>query len=176
MKTETVSRKQGKVGEAQMKSKLLRRGIEPIIAVVILVAVTLVIAIGVIGWLMGWWGSIGATESLIIYGDSKLTLQIGNTGSVTNVVVTLHVANKGSASAVIYKVEVVNVGEAIQFTIAPNNQVASLITLTPGGESIFTATMSLYPNANIVAGANYIIKVYTKAGNVYQITLVAQQG
>jgi flagellin-like protein len=32
------------------------RGIEPIIAVVILVAVTLVIAIGVIGWLMGWWG------------------------------------------------------------------------------------------------------------------------
>jgi flagellin-like protein len=29
-------------------------GIEPIIAVVILVAITLVIAIGAIGWLMGW--------------------------------------------------------------------------------------------------------------------------
>jgi len=40
------------------------RGIEPIIAVVILVAVTLVIAIGVIGWLMGWWGTLGTVESL----------------------------------------------------------------------------------------------------------------
>jgi len=166
MKTETVSRKQGKVGEAQMKSKLLRRGIEPIIAVVILVAVTLVIAIGVIGWIMGWWGSMGATESLIIYGDSKLTLQTDSTGSVTNVVVTLHVANKGSASAVIYKVEVANVGET-----------TTSVALTPGADTSFSATMSPYQKTfNIVVGANYIVKVYTKAGNVYQITLVAQQG
>jgi flagellin-like protein len=48
------------------------RGIEPIIAVVILVAVTLVIAVGVIGWLMGWWGGMGQVESLVIHPDSKL--------------------------------------------------------------------------------------------------------
>jgi len=157
-----------------MKSKLLRRGIEPIIAVVILVAVTLVIAIGVIGWLMGWWGSIGATESLIIYGDSKLILQTSN--GQTNVVVTLHVGNKGSASAVIYKVEVVNVGDSTQFTTAQNQAPTNAITLAPGAESTFTVVVTPQSNANIVAGANYIVKVYTKAGNTYQITLVAQQG
>ena len=153
-----------------MRGKLLRRGIEPIIAVVILVAVTLVIAIGVIGWLMGWWGSIGATESLIIYGDSKLILQ------ANNVVVILHVGNKGSASAVIYKVEVVNVGETTQFTTAQNQPTTTVLTLAPGAETTFTAAVNIPSGANIVAGANYIVKVYTKAGNTYQITLVAQQG
>jgi len=77
--------------------KRLYRGIEPIIAVVILVAITLVIAIGVIGWIMGWWGTFGATESLQFYPDSYIQ------GSQH---VYLHLKNTGSASAVIYKVEV----------------------------------------------------------------------
>jgi len=50
----------------------LSKGIEPIIAVVILIAVTLVIAIGVIGWIMGWWGTLGSTENLQFYPDSYM--------------------------------------------------------------------------------------------------------
>ncbi|MEM2659536.1 MAG: archaellin/type IV pilin N-terminal domain-containing protein, partial [Zestosphaera sp.] len=42
----------------------LNKAISPILATVILIAVTLVIAIGVIGWIMGIWGSFGATETL----------------------------------------------------------------------------------------------------------------
>ena len=81
---------------------MLRRGIEPIIAVVILVAVTLVIAIGVIGWIMGWWGAFGATETLQNFPDSYIQ---GTT-------LYLHVKNTGSAAAVIYKVEVPGVASA----------------------------------------------------------------
>jgi len=85
-------------------------GIEPIIAVVILVAVTLVIAIGVIGWLMGWWGGMGQVETLVIHPDSKL---------YANGTIELHVENKGTAAAVIYKVEVVGVASATKFDGVP---------------------------------------------------------
>ena len=126
-------------------------GIEPIIAVVILVAITLVIAIGVIGWLMGWWGGMGQVESLVIHPDSKLY----DDGRVV-----LHVENKGSAAAVIYKVEIVGVGST---DISP-------VTLTPGQDATITATIT----GKVTAGASYVVRVYTKAGNVYPITLRAE--
>ena len=133
-------------------SKLLRRGIEPIIAVVILVAVTLVIAIGVIGWIMGWWGALGTTENLQLMPDSKLY----DDGTVI-----LHVVNKGSAAAVVYKVEIVGLGsQSIE------------ATLTPGNDTTISASIGA---SKITAGTSYNIKIYTKAGNTYQITLVAEK-
>jgi len=128
-------------------------GIEPIIAVVILVAVTLVIAIGVIGWIMGWWGALGTTENLQLMPDSKL---------YDNGTVILHVVNKGSAAAVVYKVEIVGLGSK------PINET----TLTPGADTTITANNVA---SGIVAGTSYNIKIYTKAGNTYQITLVAEK-
>ena len=135
----------------------------------ILVAVTLVIAIGVVGWIMGWWGAIGATEQLQIYGDSKLKV----TGN--NVEVELHVANKGSASAVIYKIEVAGV-PANNMSKGPGTGItcAETCTVTPGADGTITA--SDFTGLTVVPGASYVVKVYTKAGNIYQITLVAEQG
>ena len=127
------------------------RGIEPIIAVVILVAITLVIAIGVIGWLMGWWGGAGQVETLVIHPDSKL---------YDNGKIVLHVENKGTAAAVIYKVEIVGVGSA---DINPAK------TLSPGAEDTIEAAVQ-----QLVAGATYVVRVYTKAGNVYPVTLRAE--
>ena len=128
-------------------------GIEPIIAVVILVAITLVIAIGVIGWLMGWWGGMGQVESLVIHPDSKLYAD----GKIV-----LHVENKGSAAAVIYKVEIVGVGSA---------DINPVKTLSPGQEDTIEAIVQ---NAQLVAGATYVVRVYTKAGNMYPVTLRAE--
>jgi hypothetical protein len=126
-------------------------GIEPIIAVVILLAVTLVIAVGVIGWLMGWWGGMGQVESLVIHPDSKLYAD----GKIE-----LHVENKGSAAAVIYKVEIVGAGSV------DTNKI-----LSPGAEDTIEATVQ---GAQLVPGATYVVRVYTKAGNVYPITLRAE--
>ena len=134
------------------------RGIEPIIAVIILVAVTLVIAVGVIGWLMGWWGGMGQVESLVIHPDSKLYAD----GRVV-----LHVENKGTAAAVIYKVEVVGVASATKFNGKPE------ITLTPGQDITFIANIG---EDLLTAGASYVVRVYTKAGNMYPITLRAEAG
>jgi len=135
---------------------------------VILVAVTLVIAIGVVGWIMGWWGAIGATEQLQIYGDSKLKVTNGN------VIVELHVGNKGSASAVIYKIEVSSKEVTIQSGqgLTCKGETCT-VAVAPGDDGTITATGSI---SGIVPGASYVVKVYTKAGNTYQITLVAEQG
>jgi Fe-S cluster assembly ATPase SufC len=137
---------------------------------VILVAVTLVIAIGVVGWIMGWWGAIGATEQLQIYGDSKLKV------TDSSVTVELHVANKGSASAVIYKIEVAGVAATSMSERTGTGITCSnnMCTVTPGGDGTITA--SDFTGLTVVPGASYVVKVYTKAGNIYQITLVAEQG
>jgi flagellin-like protein len=128
------------------------RGIEPIIAVVILVAVTLVIAIGVIGWIMGWWGTMGATESLQIFPDSNITI------SNQTHTLYLHVKNTGTATAVIYKIEIVGV-----------NTTYTTTSLTPGNET----TLIIQFTGTATAGANYQVKLYTKAGNVYSATVKA---
>jgi flagellin-like protein len=144
------------------------RGIEPIIAVVILVAVTLVIAIGVIGWIMGWWGTMGATESLQLYPDSYVQ-QSGN-----NAVVVLHIRNTGSASAVIYKVELIGVGTAT--SVSTGSVTGSIIpsgtevTINPGAEGYIEFTIS----GTVTPGTNYQVKVYTRAGNVYTWTVQAK--
>uniref|UniRef100_A0A7C2ZL51 Type IV pilin n=1 Tax=Ignisphaera aggregans TaxID=334771 RepID=A0A7C2ZL51_9CREN len=155
--------------------KKLYKGIEPIIAVVILVAVTLVIAIGVIGWIMGWWGSMGATEQLQLYADSNLTVSSGGSGTLE-----LRVANKGSASAVIYKVEIVGTACTVEISDdTPKNTGIDVddkrggVTVPPGTDGIIIYDIR-GDNCNLIPGSVYQIKVYTKAGNVYPLTLTAQ--
>jgi FlaG/FlaF family flagellin (archaellin) len=138
-------------------------GIEPIIAVVILVAVTLVIAIGVIGWIMGWWGTFGATESLQIYPDSYI--------DAANNKLYLHLKNTGSASAVIYKIEISGV-ETLTNTDNFKGDTVQGCTVGPGTED--TLTISLSPTQTYTAGANYLVKIYTRAGNVYSATVQAK--
>jgi flagellin-like protein len=145
------------------------RGIEPIIAVVILVAVTLVIAIGVIGWLMGWWGTMGATESLQLYPDSY-AIQSDN-----NAVVVLHIKNTGSASAVIYKVELIGVGTPssadVSSTVAGTISTSGAeVTINPGAEGYIEFSIT----GTVTPGTNYQVKVYTRAGNVYTWTVQAK--
>jgi flagellin-like protein len=132
----------------------LNKAISPILATVILIAVTLVIAIGVIGWIMGIWGAFGSTETLQIMPDSKL---------YTDGTVSLSVKNSGTASAVVYKVEVVGVGSA--------TPVGDKVTIAPGATESVTASI----NGTYTAGAKYQVKIYTEAGNVYSVVLTAEE-
>ncbi|MEM2021528.1 MAG: archaellin/type IV pilin N-terminal domain-containing protein [Zestosphaera sp.] len=76
------------------------KGISPILATVILIAVTLIIAIAVIGWIMGVWGSMGGpSESLVVTGSSA-------TCSGSSLEFEVSITNKGTADAVISRVEV----------------------------------------------------------------------
>jgi len=132
----------------------LKRAVEPLIAVVILVAVTLVVAIGVVGWVMGWWGTFGATETLQFYPDSYIEVKEG--GATLH----LHVANTGTAAAVVYKVEVAGITSQ-EYTA----------TLSPGAETTLSVPLG---STAVVSGASYVVKVFTRAGNVYTAVVQAK--
>lgn len=132
-----------------------RKGISPVIATVIIVAVAIAISIAVAGWLFGLWGSFGTTEQLTVMPDSSLSSST----------LTLHIKNTGSKSAVVTKVEIVGIGTlATQITVQQGSDITTALAL-----SDFTITGASAPTP----GTQYLIKVYTDSGGVYQGYVVA---
>jgi flagellin-like protein len=133
-----------------MKNKL--KGIEPIIAVVILVAVTLVIAIAVVGWIMGWWSAVGKPpESL------KITpVKLDNTS------LELYVCNDGSAVATIKGISITGVG-IIEDNLGQK--------INAGECNTITAPIS---GVSVAPGVVYEVQVTTAAGNVYKTVIRAE--
>jgi flagellin-like protein len=139
----------------------VRKAISPIIATVILIAVTLAIGVAIAAWIMGIWGGMGGTESLKILPNSTLTVDT----DINEVTLKLTIKNEGSRDAKIVGVEVM-VG-------------AGACKLTPGNElSIIRAGAMVTGTAEgtcseLTPGASYTVRVITEAGNVYQTMLVA---
>jgi len=137
-------------------------GISPVIATVIIVAVAVAIAIAVVGWIMGIWGTFGATESIQVMPDSAIIV------TDTTAWLSLHVKNTGSAAAVIYKIEIPGIQTFESFyTSTAEDATTSTIVVSPGKD----ATIFMKITASIIPGATYQVKVYTKAGNVYPATV-----
>jgi flagellin-like protein len=136
----------------------VRKAISPIIATVILIAVTLAIGVAIAAWIMGIWGGMGGTETLKILPNSTLTVD-GD-----RVELKLTIKNDGSRDARVVGVEVV-VGAKVcklsnPFTTAIS--AGAMVTDTARGTC-----------SGLTPGASYTIKVITEAGNVYQAMLVA---
>ncbi len=136
----------------------MRKAISPIIATVILIAVTLAIGVAIAAWIMGIWGGMGGTETLKILPNSTLT--VDNNGVVT---LKLTVKNDGSRDARVVGVEV-GVGARVCKLSNP------FTTISTGAMVTGTATGTC---SGLTPGASYTVKVITEAGNVYQAMLVA---
>ena len=131
-----------------LKSK---EGISPVIATIIMVAVTVGISIAVGGWLVGLWGGYTKTETVKILADSNYTA--GGTSF------TLNVKNDGTANAKITKVVIGSNTYTTSTGITIN--AASSATLTDGDLPGGTHTTPFS------AGTVYEVRIYTEAGNVY---------
>jgi flagellin-like protein len=137
----------------------VRKAISPIIATVILIAVTLAIGVAIAAWIMGIWGGMGGTETLKILPNSTLTVNTVN----NQVTLRLTIKNDGSRDARVVGVEVV-VGARVCKLSNP------FTTISTGAMVTGTATGTC---SGLTPGASYTIKVITEAGNVYQTMLVA---
>ncbi len=128
------------------------RGISPVIATIIILAVTIAVAVAVIGWITGLFGaSVGGTEQLQIMPDSYI--------DVNNDQLSLHVVNKGS-DVTIYRIEVVGLGDCAS---------PSPTTINAGADTTITCTVT-----GATAGTTYTVRVYTKNGNVFTATVQAK--
>ncbi len=135
----------------------MRKAISPIIATVILIAVTLAIGVAIAAWVMGLWGGMGGTETLKILPNSTLTVD-GD-----RVELKLTIKNDGTRDAKVVGVEVV-VGARVCKLSHP------FTTIGTGAMVTGTATGTC---SGLTPGASYTVKVITEAGNVYQTMLVA---
>jgi flagellin-like protein len=137
----------------------VRKAISPIIATVILIAVTLAIGVAIAAWIMGIWGGMGGTESLKILPNSTLTV---NNDRVT---LQLTIKNEGSRDAKIVGVEVMVGAGACKLT--PDNK----LSIIRAGAMVTGTTEGTC--SGLTPGASYAVRVITEAGNVYQTMLVA---
>ncbi len=157
------------------------RGIEPVIATIIILAVTIAVAVAVIGWITGLFGaSVGGTEQLQIMPDSEIVV---STAGGTTVVLRLHVANK-AGDVTIYKVEIVGAGEVSDLsgaTEADGDTTAEIsisgteLSVVAGADTVIEITLPNTVAQNIVPGTTYTVRVYTKNGNVFTATIQAKQ-
>jgi len=148
-----------------------QRAISPIIATVILVAVTIALAVGVALWFSGIIGGAGSHEQLLVLPDGSITVI-----SSSSATLSLHVRNSGSVDSKIIAIKVGNYNVPISsssVTVSPSSSLQSNYILVPAGQDIWiNATLS----GQFTPGSSYKVTVVTDAGNSYIQELQAVQG
>ena len=148
-----------------------QRAISPIIATVILVAVTIALAVGVALWFSGIIGGAGSHEQLLILPDGNITVSSSTT-------LYLHVKNSGSIDSQIISIKVGNytipISSAQTLAATGYTTVSTSYILVPAGKDVWI-------NAGInsggfIPGSSYKVTVVTTAGNSYIQELQAFQG
>jgi flagellin-like protein len=125
-----------------------RKAVSPVIATVILVAVTIVIALAVAFWLSGIASSLQQTE--------RLEVRVVHTGPQK---VHLHVRNLGSGDVSITEVLVLQQGDTVDGASPPD-----AFSLTPG-----EATRLVFDHG-VGAGQSFEVVLITASGNQYRAT------
>ena len=142
----------------------MKKGISPVIATVILVAVALVLAVALAGWVMGIWGGLGSTEALQISGYINKTVA---TGAYLNATII----NKGTAQANITSIVLVDeTGKAVPTTVTGG------IIVTPGGTNTTGSGYDVSFSATVAVGRTYVVRFYTSSGNVYEVPMRCVKG
>jgi flagellin-like protein len=146
---------------AGYRGKRIVKGLEPLIAAIILIAITLVIAIAVVAWMTGLFGTtIGGAESLVILpnatltregNDWKLSVSIRNTGSSPSTVIAIYV-DKHSCFSGSQKIDP---GRIYSWVDSEESTAANC------------------GNIELISGVRYTIKVVTAAGNMFYSEVIA---
>ncbi|MEM2157659.1 MAG: hypothetical protein QXO72_01430, partial [Sulfolobales archaeon] len=116
-----------------------------VIATVILVAVALLLAVALTGWVMGIWGTIGATEAVQIVSASLNTTHLN-----------LTIVNRGNANATVISI----IAEKVSTTLNATSCSPPLGSVVPAGGNItLHCTLS-----GATPGRLYTIKLITYGG------------
>jgi len=142
----------------------LRRGIEPIIATVILVAVALIIAVAVVGYLMGLFGGLTGGNPQI----SVTNIVLKNTGRLE-----MYISNTGAGSDRLLKVEVIAgglVGTASVISVGGTAYTTTAATISGNFKGWVTADTGLSSGLN--PGDTVIVKLYFEKSGTQIINAV----
>ncbi|MEM4831523.1 MAG: archaellin/type IV pilin N-terminal domain-containing protein [Sulfolobales archaeon] len=139
----------------------LRRGIEPIIATVILVAVALIIAVAVVGYLMGLFGGLaGGSPQISI---TSVSARLEKEGS-KNLEIELYINNAGAGSDKLIRAEVIYGGKTITASIEEGKE------NIPGNYKGWVKLMASDVEASV--GDTVILKLYFERSGTHTINVV----
>ena len=151
------------------------RAISPVIAMIIIIAITLSIAFAVVGWLFGLWGGLaGGTPQISI---TNLKVYQKN----NNAVIEFYIVNRGTGSDKILKVEVIKGNEVKSTSSASLDQ--NVVGLTTDQNGILTiqanargwVTYSV-SELTLNPGDSVLVKIYFEKSGVYSLPAVVSPG
>ncbi|MEM1633314.1 MAG: archaellin/type IV pilin N-terminal domain-containing protein [Sulfolobales archaeon] len=141
----------------------VRKAVSPLIATIILIAVTLTIAVIVIAWIYGIFGTTaGPAEKLQIFQDARLV--VNQTGNYVNFSVTIK--NIGTTTVSFNKVYIKEL---------PSCSTTSPISTQLQSGATQTLTVQ-FTNCQVQPGITYNVVILTSAGNAYTVPVTAELG
>jgi len=156
---------------SDIMSRRMWKAISPLIATVILIAVTIAIAAIVIAWVYGIFGTAtGPGEKLQIFADARLII------TQNNVNFTVTAKNIGTTDVYIqsmYIKENASCGTLYGSSIYVDNQQASNTPLKPGDVKTISATFS---SCSLNPGTTYTVVIVTRGGQAYNVPVTAELG
>jgi flagellin-like protein len=127
-------------------------GVSPVVATIILIAITLSISISLVGQIINLWVTSGSSEALQIGGE---------------------VVNKGSAVGNITEVLFYDdLGKLIRFT--GNTIPKELQYITPSTSitsTLSTVNTEYSGSVTVTLGRVYVVRFYTSTGNIYEVVM-----
>ena len=135
-----------------------RKALSPVVAAIILIAVTVAVSIAVAAWMGALTFTFMKTEELKVISVNRTAW--------TNANATLTVKNSGTSDLTISSVRV-NDNEAEMDVVYSSDAATSGGTLSPGEEA------DIQVDYTYVSGTKYEFALYTATGNRYPYTSVA---
>jgi flagellin-like protein len=153
-------------------SRRMWKAISPLIATVILIAVTIAIAAIVIAWVYGIFGTTtGAGEKLQIFADARLII---TTDKKVNFTVTAK--NIGTSVVTIQNVYIKENATCTNPTIKVDSDTSNK-QLKPGEVKMIVAEFDMSSGSCILQpGTTYTVVIVTGGGQAYNVPVTAEQG
>ena len=131
-----------------------KKGISPVIATIILIAITIVIAIAVAGWVFGLFGSYSRTQAVTIVASASSCNPNG---------CNIMVSNQGGSAITV-------VSASVDGQTVPTNSITGG-TVIPAGKSN-TVSITFPSGTSFTAGQTVQVQLGLSNGNTLSTTLV----
>jgi len=149
------------------KGTKAKKGISPVIATVILVAVAVVIAAALAGFSSSLFGSYSQSSQITV---RSVTAEVGDVLG-DDLIVTMDIVNKGGAPETVTTVVVQNFGEAAAGDILVG---LGAPIIPANGAAIVDATVTADAGKDLDPGQTVTMTVTTQSGQSYTISTVVQ--
>ncbi|MCL4436608.1 MAG: hypothetical protein M1503_09045 [Thaumarchaeota archaeon] len=142
-----------------------RKGISPVLATIILLAVTVAVGVGVASYVFGLFGTYSESAAIKVQGTATLNSMTATPQRYFNVTLSNAGAQSDSLSSITTTVN------GVQYTI---NSFSNLTSSTiKGGGGTLTVKLQFPVSAAFTAGTSYQVKIGFNSGSLLSTTVTA---